>query len=266
MTLGPLNKKVAEQSQIQLSVSRTYTAFTIIYMLCGIAAIVVGIFYSNAKNDSERIFIVTAYSLRAFIFLGVYFIACSLIGTLVALAPLRRKRLLQTHIIAIALIILTMLCISLWLWTRTLNINGVYGKYWRNDWSDSIKDAFQRDGNCCGFLSRADAPYMQSPSCKDANIDYGCMYTVIFYAQHHHRYIYAGLIVFMLMGLGSMTTGIILHMQCSNEERLRWAQTQYLARKAKRYQDSLGDDDDGSNTYSMHELQPTNSRSRYRNS
>ncbi|KAJ1806162.1 hypothetical protein LPJ75_005121, partial [Coemansia sp. RSA 2598] len=237
-----LNKGVAEQSQIQRTVMRTYIAFVIIYMLCGIAATVVGIYYSNAKNESLRVFTVTAYSLRSYIFLGIYFIVCSLIGTLVALAPLRRRRLLQTHIGALAAIILTMLCISLWLWTRTLNIDGVYGKYWRNDWSDAIKDAFQRDGGCCGFLSRADAPYMQSPSCKDANIDYGCMYTVIFYAQHHHRYIYAGLIVFMLMSLGSMVTGIILLIQCDNEERLRWAQTQYLARKAKRYQDSLDDD------------------------
>ncbi|KAJ2719286.1 hypothetical protein GGI07_005303 [Coemansia sp. Benny D115] len=152
--------------------------------------------------------------------------------------------------------------INLWLWTRTLNINGVYGKYWRNDWSDTIKDAFQKNGNCCGFLNRNDSPFMDSASCKDKSIQYGCMYTVIFYAQHHHRYIYAGLIVFMLIGLGSMVTGIILLIQCSDEERVKWSQKQYFAKKAMRYQDTQNDDD--SAIYSMHELQTTNYRGQSR--
>ncbi|KAJ2376510.1 hypothetical protein IW150_001937 [Coemansia sp. RSA 2607] len=262
MTLGPLNNKVAEQSQIQKNVMRAYICFTIILFFCGIAATAVGIFYNKPSGEALRMTTVTASSLRSYIFIGIYLIICSLVGTLVSLAPLKRKSLLRVFIGAMCLIIIIMLCISLWLWTRTLNINSIYGKYWRNEWSDAIKDAFQKDGNCCGFLSRNDSPYMSSPSCQNTSIDYGCMYTVIFYAMHHHRYIYAGLIVFMLMGLGSMVTGIILSIQCSNEERLKWAQTQYLAKKAKRYQDTPDDD---SAIYSMHELQPTNSRGRHRN-
>ncbi|KAJ1935568.1 hypothetical protein GGF37_005945, partial [Kickxella alabastrina] len=221
------------------------------YLICGIAALSIGTYYAKATDEGKRIYIVTAYALKAYAPLGIYFIVCSLLGFLVALAPLRRKRLLHGFVFALGLITLIMFCISIWIWTRTLNINGLYALSWRNEWSDVIKDAFQRDGSCCGFLSPADSPFMASASCQNTSIDYGCMYTVIFYAQKYHRLIYAGLIIFKLIGVGAMVSGIILLGQCRKEERLKRAYVHYWARKARRYNNSLED----TAVHEMHEMQ-----------
>ncbi|KAJ1836105.1 hypothetical protein LPJ63_000545 [Coemansia sp. RSA 2711] len=212
--------------------SRMFKFWTYLYLVCGIVALSVGAYYIGAQGEGHRAFIVTAHALRIYVFLGLYFMTTASLGIFASLAPLKRKRLLYWYTGLIALIIFIMLVVSIWLWTRTLNINDYYRDMWRNQWPDEIKLMFEDQGKCCGYLSRDDSPVGSAASCQDASIKYGCMYTVIFYAQHSHRYIYAGLVSFCLVGLACMVTSALLLIDCSEEVRLRLSQTHYWRKRA----------------------------------
>ncbi|PIA19738.1 hypothetical protein COEREDRAFT_79021 [Coemansia reversa NRRL 1564] len=103
---------------------------------------------------------------------------------------------------------------------------------WRNAWTDEIKVTFEDQHMCCGYLSRYDSPMNSSVACKDTTIKYGCMYPVIFYAQRCHRFIYAGLITICIIGVGCIATGMLLLIDCSEEDRIRLSQIHYLRRRA----------------------------------
>ncbi|KAJ2819600.1 hypothetical protein IWW50_005401 [Coemansia erecta] len=213
--------------------SPMFRFWSIAYLVCGITALSVGAYYINAKGDEpQRAFIVTAHALRIYVFLGLYFITNASLGIFASFAPLKRRRLLYYYTALIALIIFIMVVVSIWLWTRTLNINGYYRNVWRDEWSDEIKLMFEDRDGCCGFLSRDDSPVSSSASCQDESIKHGCMYPVIFYTQHTHRYIYAGLISFCLVGLGCMVTSALLIIDCSDENRVRLSQSHYWRKRA----------------------------------
>ncbi|KAJ1764421.1 hypothetical protein LPJ77_001146 [Coemansia sp. RSA 2523] len=217
---------------MQAKASRMFRFWSAAYLACGLVALSVGAYYINAKDEGHRAFVVTAYILRIYVFLGLYFITNATLGIFASMAPLKRKRLLYCYTALIALIIFIMVVVSICIWTRTLNINGYYADMWRNEWSDEIKLMFEDQGQCCGFLSRNDSPVASSASCKDESIQHGCMYPVIFYAQHSHRYIYAGLISFCLVGLGCIATSMLLIIDCSSEHRVRLSQSHYWRKRA----------------------------------
>ncbi|KAJ2156653.1 hypothetical protein GGF46_005038 [Coemansia sp. RSA 552] len=201
--------------------SRYFKIWVLALLASGIVATALGAYYINATGEAHRAFVVTAQSLRFYVFVGVYLVLDAVLGLFAAMAPLQRKRLLYAYVGLTALIIFTMLIVSIWLWTRTLNINNYYRWMWRDEWPDEIKLLFEDQHSCCGYLSRHDAPVSSSPSCRDESIENGCMYPVIFYAQHCHRYIYAGLATFCLIGLCCITTGVLLILECSDEFRMR---------------------------------------------
>ncbi|KAJ2844400.1 hypothetical protein GGI22_006888 [Coemansia erecta] len=155
------------------------------------------------------------------------------LGAFASFVPKKRRPLVNTYICLVALITLVNLCISLWLWTGTLNINDVYGDRWRSSWSDFIKTSFQETYGCCGYLSPSDSPIASSPTCSNAATRYGCKYYVIFYAQRCHRYTYAGLIVMMLFGLGAMATGQLLVMECEQDDRIIKSQYHHFRKRAE---------------------------------
>ncbi|KAJ2789517.1 hypothetical protein H4R21_006720 [Coemansia helicoidea] len=201
--------------------SNMYKLWSLVHFSCGVAALALGIYYINATGEGQRVYTVTHQSLRFYVFIGLYIAATSMLGVFAALAPLKRKRLLHIYVGLLGLGIVIMVCVSLWLWTYTLDINGYYGQMWRTQWSDDIKLAFENDGSCCGYLSRDDSPMASAPACVDQSIKHGCMYTVIFYGQACHSYIYAGLITCSIISLFSAIAGLMLIIDCNAEKRVR---------------------------------------------
>ncbi|KAJ2080068.1 hypothetical protein H4R24_003339 [Coemansia sp. RSA 988] len=223
------------RSRLQPNIARAswyYKGWLSAYLISGLVALSLGAYYINGKDGEHRVFIVTGHSLRFFLFLGVYILGNAILGVIAALAPLKRRRLLYYYVGTIAVIIVIMLCVSIWLWTRTLNIHNYYGDMWRSEWTDDIKLMFEDKNMCCGYLSRNDSPVSSSAACKDTSIKHGCMYPVIFYAQRCHRFIYAGLIVFSIIGVGCIVTGMLLLIDCSEEDRVRLSQAHHLRKRA----------------------------------
>ncbi|KAJ1818648.1 hypothetical protein LPJ60_004215 [Coemansia sp. RSA 2675] len=234
--IRPLGFTDAEKSR--RSVSRAYRVLCIILLITGLSAIGVGGYFSNATGESYRVNTVTGGSLKLYIFMGVYMFLTSLLGIFASLAPLKRKRLLQAYIVLCALSIFIMMCMTIWLWTRTLNINDIFGDMWRHTWSDDLKLSFEDENTCCGYSNPKDSPVLASASCKIKN-GYGCYLPVLFYTQIRLRGVYAGLVVFMLVALAATVTATLQLVFTLDHERVLRSQTHYLFNRMSR-RDSAG--------------------------
>ncbi|KAI9505271.1 hypothetical protein GGI25_002163 [Coemansia spiralis] len=214
------------------TVSQAFKLFCIAYLVSGVVALALGSYYSSGTHDSIITFTVTDSSLRYYIFVGAYMMLTAGVGMFASLAPRQRRRLLNAYVGLIALVTFINLCVALWLWIRTLDIRGIYGDNWRHLWSDYIKTSLQENYGCCGYLSPSDSP-ASSPACNNSKLRYGCKYYIIFYVQRCHRYIYAGLVIFMLFGLGAITTGTLLIMKCDEQDRAVISQYHHFRKRAE---------------------------------
>ncbi|KAJ2164587.1 hypothetical protein GGF45_006120, partial [Coemansia sp. RSA 551] len=79
---------------MQAKASRMFRFWSAAYLACGLVALSMGAYYINAKDEGHRAFVVTAYILRIYVFLGLYFITNATLGIFASMAPLKRKRLL----------------------------------------------------------------------------------------------------------------------------------------------------------------------------
>ncbi|KAJ2868965.1 hypothetical protein GGH93_006307 [Coemansia aciculifera] len=202
-------------------------------LVTGLSAIGVGGYFSNATGESQRVFTVTSGSLKLYIFMGVYMLLTSLLGIFASFAPLKRKRLLQAYIVLCTLSMIIMFCLTVWLWTRTLNIHGLIGDMWRNTWSDDLKRSFEDEHTCCGYLNAKDSPVLASASCKKKG-GYGCYLPVLFYTQIRLRGVYAGFVVFMLIVLAATVTATLHLVFTSDHERVLRSQSHYLLNRQSR--------------------------------
>ncbi|KAJ1667203.1 hypothetical protein EV178_001696 [Coemansia sp. RSA 1646] len=238
-------------TQTPTKIPQAFRYCCITYLLCGVVALALGSYYSSGTSDSILPFTITRSSMRYYIFVGVYMLLTAGLGVFASFVPKKRRRLVNVYIGLVALITFVDLCIALWLWTGTLNINDVYGDYWRSSWSDFIKTSLQENYGCCGYLSPSDSPIASSPTCSNSKTRYGCKYDVVFYAQRCHRYTYAGLIVLMLFGLGAMATGQLLVMECEQDDRILKSQFHHLRKRAESNAKNSLADTDSSNSSLM---------------
>ncbi|KAJ2642163.1 hypothetical protein GGF44_001799 [Coemansia sp. RSA 1694] len=212
-------------------VSLVFKVFCGVLSVTGLAAIGVGAHFLSATGESLRVYTVTSGSLKLYIFMGVYMLLTSLLGIFASLAPLKRKRLVQAYIVLCALSLLIMMCLTVWLWTRTLNIHGSIGDMWRNSWSSDIKRIFEDENKCCGYLNPRDSPVLSSPSCQSAKINYGCYLPVLYYTQIRLRGVYAGFVVFMLIVFAATVTATLQLVFTSDHERVLRSQSHYLLKR-----------------------------------
>ncbi|KAJ1934367.1 hypothetical protein EC988_008835, partial [Linderina pennispora] len=181
---------------------------TTMYILTGAAAIVVPVYFSRTATESRRVVIVTDNVLRSLYAVGAYIIISALAGIVGSLAPLRRKRFLQFYNWTIVLLILAEVSVGLWVWYRTLDANDMYAYNWRMLWPDSVKQVFQDNGSCCGYLGPQDSPVLASKSCDENS--YGCMRVVQSYAQDYLSYVYTCLFSFVIIDMGAMLSGMVV--------------------------------------------------------
>ncbi|KAI9474948.1 hypothetical protein BX667DRAFT_341438 [Coemansia mojavensis] len=221
--------------------SMMFRVWTGIYFICGIVALIVAGTFMSAEGEGHRAYIVTSRALRFYIFLGLYFIFSSLLGIFASLAPLKRKKLLYYYMFSIAVAIFITFIFNVWLWTGTLNINDRYRDLWINEWSDEIKLMFEDQDGCCGFLSRDDNPVSSSASCLNKAIKHGCLYAIIMYTQRAHRYVYAGLISFSLVGLCCIVMTLLLISDCDSEHRMRLSLSHYWRKRSASKATDTGD-------------------------
>ncbi|KAJ2909989.1 hypothetical protein GGI21_001321 [Coemansia aciculifera] len=205
-----------------------------ILFVTGLIAIIVGGYFSGATGESLRVYTVTGGSLKVYIFMGVYMLLTSLLGIFASLAPVKRKRMVQVYIVLCGLALFIMLCLTIWLWTHTLNIHGYLGDMWRNDWADSIKQTFQDENTCCGFLNPGDNPVLASASCNNPKINYGCYLPVLYYTQMRLEGVYIGLIVIMFIVLVATVSATLQLVFTSDHERVLRSQSHYLLTRRSR--------------------------------
>ncbi|KAJ2486155.1 hypothetical protein IWW37_005705 [Coemansia sp. RSA 2050] len=126
-----------------------------------------------------------------------------------------------------------MLCLTIWLWTRTLNIDDKFGDMWRHTLSDNLKLSFEDEHTCCGYLNPKDSPVLASASCKIKN-GYGCYLPVLFYTQIRLRGVYAGFVVFMLVVLAATVSATLQLVFTMDHERVLRSQSHYLFNRVSR--------------------------------
>ncbi|KAJ2556478.1 hypothetical protein EV175_001975 [Coemansia sp. RSA 1933] len=245
------NRLRATFARPQTKIPQAFRYTCITYLLCGVVALALGSYYSSGTIDSVLPFTITNSSLRYYIFVGVYMLLVAGLGVFASFVPKKRRPLVNAYICLVALITLVDLCVALWLWTGTLNINDVLGDRWRSSWSDFIKTSFQETYGCCGYLSPSDSPIASSSTCSDPATRYGCKWDVTFYVQRCHRYTYAGLIVLMLFGLGAMATGQLLVMECEKDDRIIKSHIHHFRKRAESNANNTLADTDSSNSSLM---------------
>ncbi|KAI8323893.1 hypothetical protein GQ54DRAFT_88376 [Martensiomyces pterosporus] len=206
---------------VKTSVKVTFLVLTGVYMATGVAALVTGGYFTKTSGESRRVVIMTDNVLRWLFAAGCYIIINASIGFIGSLAPLRRKRWLQIHIWLTFLAVLVESSVGIWLWTRTLDINGFYAYNWRNLWADSVKQIFQDSSNCCGYMGPGDSPVMASASCQNLATAYGCKPEVQKYAQSYLAYVYSCLFSFVILDIAAMLAAMVLLVLRNDEERWR---------------------------------------------
>ncbi|KAJ2510529.1 hypothetical protein GGI11_005456 [Coemansia sp. RSA 2049] len=226
-------KKQGVFTRAHTRIPQAFRYCAITYLVSGVVALSLGSYYSSGTSDSVVVFTITRAAMRYYIFVGVYMLLVAGLGVFASFVPKKRRRLVNVYIGLVALVTFINLCVSLWLWTGTLNINDVYGDYWRHSWSGFVKTSLQEKLGCCGYLSPFDDPVMSSTTCQDSKTRFGCKYDVVFYAQRCHRYTYAGLIVIMLFGLAAMATGQLLVMECEQDVRILKSQFYHFRKRAE---------------------------------
>ncbi|KAJ2608563.1 hypothetical protein H4S08_004404 [Coemansia sp. RSA 1365] len=149
-------------------------------------------------------------------------------------SPLTRKNWLISYIVFIVGAVLVETGIGIWMWSRTLDIDDLYGHNWRYLWTDDIKRSFQDKGNCCGYLNSQDSPAPGSDSCTNTAIPYGCMVSVQQYTHGYLTYIYSWLFGFVFVAIVALLAAMVLMVVRNDEERLRWSRANVIFRSLKK--------------------------------
>ncbi|KAI9505262.1 Tetraspanin family-domain-containing protein [Coemansia spiralis] len=221
--------------RLKLSVKIGFGLVTACYMATGIAALAVAGYFISAKSSPKREIIVTKNVLKSLFAAGAYIIAVSLVGIVGAMSPLSRKRWLLAYNWLLSTTILLETGVGLWMWARTLDINGLYAFNWRNLWSSDVKQSFQDAYQCCGYLSSKDSPVLSSASCKNPDASsYGCMVFVHDYARGSLSYIYTCVFAFVLVDVVAMLAGLIVLTIRNDEERWRWSRANSIFKSMKK--------------------------------
>ncbi|KAJ2789434.1 hypothetical protein H4R20_007183, partial [Coemansia guatemalensis] len=182
--------------KLKYSVRIGFGLVTACYMLTGISALAAGGYFMATNDTSRRSAMLTTNVLRSLLAAGIYIVISALVGVYGSLAPLTRKSWLIAYIVLIVGAVLIETGIGIWMWSRTLDIDDLYGYNWRHLWSDEIKRSFQDKANCCGYLNMHDSPAPGSASCTDTVMPYGCMVSVQQYTHGYLTYIYSWLFGF----------------------------------------------------------------------
>ncbi|KAJ2718736.1 hypothetical protein GGI07_005620 [Coemansia sp. Benny D115] len=207
-------------------------------MATGIAALFVGAYYLRTDTSPRRTVILTDNILKCLMVAGVYVILNSLIGLTGSLAPLTRKAWLTCYVWLIAIAILVETGVGIWLWTRALDIHDLYGYNWRNLWTDEIKQVFQDEGKCCGYLGPSDHAMSGSGTCGQ-QAAFGCMLSVQHYAQDYLAYVYTCVFSFVFIDVATILSGMVLLVMRNDEERWRWSRANAIFRSMNKLGSSM---------------------------
>ncbi|KAJ2844218.1 hypothetical protein IWW36_005270 [Coemansia brasiliensis] len=189
--------------------------------------------YFKATNKTSRRTVIISNSIEsALLAVGAFIFASAVVGITGALSPLSRKKWLLVYVWLIVLATLLETGIGIWMWSRTLDVNGIYSYNWRHVWPDDVKQMFQDQGHCCGYLSPLDSPVSGSPSCNSKA--FGCMVSVQKYTQGYLTYIYTCLFAFVFVDVAALLSALVLLTIRNDEERLRWSRANAIFKSLKK--------------------------------
>ncbi|KAJ2558111.1 hypothetical protein EV175_000956 [Coemansia sp. RSA 1933] len=220
--------------RLKSSVQFGFGLVTACFMATGIAALSVAGYFVSEDSSPKRETIVTTNVIKSLFVAGVFIILVSFVGITGALSPLSRKRWLLAYIWLLVVTILFETGVGIWLWSRTLDIDDLYGLNWRSLWSDAMKKSYQDDYQCCGYLNPHDSPVLSSDSCQNANeSSFGCTHFVHQYALDSLGYIYTFVFSFVLVDVFAMLSGLVVLIIRNDEERLRWSRANNIFKSMK---------------------------------
>ncbi|KAI9474979.1 Tetraspanin family-domain-containing protein [Coemansia mojavensis] len=224
--------KIERGSNAPLTLNRSvricFGLITTLYMLSGAAELTAGGYFKATNKTSRRSVIISSSIENALLSVGSLVFASAVVGVIGALSPLSRKKWLLAYVWLIVLATLFETGIGIWMWTRTLDVNGIYSYNWRNVWPGVIKQMFQDHGHCCGYLNPLDSP---ADSCNSA---FGCVVSVQKYTQGYLTYTYTCLFAFVFVDVAALLSALVLLTIRNDEERLRWSRANAIFRSLKK--------------------------------
>ncbi|KAJ2713541.1 hypothetical protein H4R19_002196 [Coemansia spiralis] len=221
---------IGAQPRIKRSVCITFGLATACYTATGVATVAVSAYFIHTDDTSRRAVILTPNVLRSLLAAGLYIVLGATAGIVGALAPLQRKRWLTAYVGLVVGAILIDTGIGIWMWSRTLDIDGLYAHNWRHLWSEAVRRSFQDTGHCCGYLNPHDSPAAGSPSCADPATAYGCLVSVHQYTHNRLAYIYSWLFGFVFVSVVALLSALVLLVVRNDAERLRWSRANAIFR------------------------------------
>ncbi|KAJ2523646.1 hypothetical protein GGI11_001359 [Coemansia sp. RSA 2049] len=220
--------------QLKRGVQFGYGVVTACYMATGITALAVAGYFLSEHSSPKRETIVTTNVIKSLFVAGSFIILVSFVGIIGVLAPLKRKKWLVAYICLQVLTIIVETGVGIWLWSRTLDINDLYGFNWRSLWSDEMKMSYQDDYKCCGYLNPHDSPVLSSDSCRNADASsFGCTLFVHNFALDSLSYIYTYVFSFVFVDVVAMLSGMVVLTIRNDEERLRWSRANSIFKSMK---------------------------------
>ncbi|KAG0274356.1 phospholipid scramblase 1 [Linnemannia exigua] len=199
-----------------------FFAFITVYMLTGVGALVMGSMWLRQSADGapREAVISRAIEQRGAV------AATALVGFVGGAAPVRFKVMLVAFVWLIVCAMLAELGLGGVIWFKTLRMRSLFHTQWVNEWSDSLKVAFQDMtqmtgyGQCCGYNDVGSIVASGACAAKQAAATFpGCEEKVAVFADSYLRKLYTSLFGFTLVNVICFISTVILIQARNDEER-----------------------------------------------
>ncbi|KAF9934123.1 phospholipid scramblase 1 [Linnemannia zychae] len=204
-----------------------FFGFITVYMLTGVGALVMGSMWLRQSADgAPREAVISRAIEQTGTTMGAVVATTALVGYIGGAAPVRFKAFLVAFVWLIVTAMLAELGLGGVIWFKTLRMRSLFHTQWVNEWSDSLKIAFQDMtqmtgyGQCCGYNDKASIVLSGACAAPNASTLYqGCEEKVSTFADSYLRKLYTSLFGFTLVNVVCFVSTVILIQARNDEER-----------------------------------------------
>ncbi|KAF9582897.1 phospholipid scramblase 1 [Lunasporangiospora selenospora] len=203
-----------------------FLVFVTIYMLSGIAALVMGtLWLQQSAEGAPRDAVISRAIEKGGTFIGAIVAVTALVGYVGGIQPVERKPFLVAFAWLMVAAMIAELALGGVIWFKTLRMRSLFQSQWLT-WPDTLKIAFQDMtsltgyGLCCGYMDGQEI--VSSGHCISPSTPFdGCEEKVSAFADSYLRKLYTSLFGFTVVNVVCLVSTIILVQARNDEERYR---------------------------------------------
>ncbi|KAG0240148.1 hypothetical protein B0O80DRAFT_437230 [Mortierella sp. GBAus27b] len=202
-----------------------FFVFITIYMLTGIAAMVMGmVWLEQSSGGAPRDAVISRQIEKIGTIIGGSVAATTIVGFVGGVAPVRRKQVLIVFTWLIVVMMIAELMLGGVIWFKTLRMRSLFAEQWVT-WPDSLRIAFQDMttvrgyGQCCGYKYRQAAVAYGYCDGDTALAFPGCEEKVSAFADLYLRKLYTSLFGFTVVNVVCFLSVVALIQARNDEER-----------------------------------------------